>query len=47
MPLYSNLDIKDAGEIVKKLEDENITYKLEDDGKTILVHPEQIQEDYL
>ncbi|HHX23625.1 MAG TPA: flagellar M-ring protein FliF [Thermoanaerobacterales bacterium] len=41
VPLYSNLDIKDAGEIVKKLEDENITYKLEDDGKTILVHPEQ------
>ena len=26
---------------MKKLEDENITYKLEDDGKTILVHPEQ------
>lgn len=41
VPLYSNLDLKDAGEIVKRLEDSNISYRLEDDGKTILVNPEQ------
>lgn len=41
IPLYSNLDIKDAGEIVKKLEDDKIPYELEDGGKTILVDPEQ------
>lgn len=33
--------MKDAGEIVKRLEDSNISYRLEDDGKTILVNPEQ------
>lgn len=41
VPLYSNLDIKDAAEIVKKLEEDNISYKLENQGKTILVTPEQ------
>lgn len=41
VPLYTNLDIKDAGEIVKKLDDLNISYELEDGGKTILVDPEQ------
>ncbi len=41
VPLYTNLDIKDAGEIVKKLEDLNVPYELEDGGKTILVDPEQ------
>lgn len=41
VPLYSGLDIKDAGDMVKKLEDENIPYKLDEDGKTILVNPEQ------
>ncbi|HHY41921.1 MAG TPA: flagellar M-ring protein FliF [Thermoanaerobacterales bacterium] len=39
--LYSNLDIKEAAEIVKKLEENNIPHKLEDEGKTILVDPEQ------
>ena len=41
VPLYSNLDIKDAGEIIKKLDENNIRYSLEDQGKTILVDPEQ------
>ncbi len=41
VPLYTNLDISDAGEIVKKLDDLNISYELEDGGKTILVDPEQ------
>ncbi|HHY70518.1 MAG TPA: flagellar M-ring protein FliF [Thermoanaerobacterales bacterium] len=41
IPLYSNLDIKDAGEIVKKLDDDKIPHRLEDGGKTILVDPEQ------
>ena len=41
VPLYSDLDIKDAGEIVKKLDDNKIPYRLEDGGKTILVDPEQ------
>ena len=37
---YSNLDIR-CGEIVKKLDDDKIPYRLEDGGKTILVDPEQ------
>jgi len=40
VPLYSNLDAKDAGAIVKKLEDMKIAYQLEDNGTTISVHPE-------
>lgn len=39
VPLYTNLDIKDAGEIVKKLDEEKIPYELQDNGKTILVDP--------
>ena len=41
VPLYTDLDMKDAGEIVKKLDDNKIPYRLEDGGKTILVDPEQ------
>ncbi|GAQ26260.1 flagellar M-ring protein [Tepidanaerobacter syntrophicus] len=41
VPLYTNLDIKDAGEIAKKLDDLNIPYKIADGGKSILVTPEQ------
>lgn len=40
--LYTNLDAKDAGDIVSKLEDSKIAYKLEDGGKTILVDPKQV-----
>ncbi len=35
--LFSNLSPKDAGEIVKELQARNIPYKLEKNGKTILV----------
>ncbi|HHW02870.1 MAG TPA: flagellar M-ring protein FliF [Thermoanaerobacterales bacterium] len=41
-PLYTNLDAKDAGEIVKKLDDEKIAYKLADNGRTIMVDPKQV-----
>lgn len=40
--LYSNLDEKDAGEIVKKLEEMNIPYKLADGGKTILTDAKDV-----
>lgn len=39
VPLYSDLEPKDAGEIVKKLEDMKIPYELRDSGKTIMVDP--------
>jgi len=41
IPLYSNLDVKDAAEIAKKLDENKIPYRLEDQGETILVKPEQ------
>lgn len=40
VPLYSNLDTKDAAAIVKKLEEMKVAYELEDGGETILVDPE-------
>lgn len=42
VPLYTDLDAKDAGDIVNKLEDEKIAYKLADGGKSILVDPKQV-----
>jgi flagellar M-ring protein FliF len=39
--LFSNLDIKEAGEIAKKLDDMKVSYKLDDGGQTILVDPEE------
>ncbi|MCG0274592.1 MAG: flagellar M-ring protein FliF [Thermosediminibacteraceae bacterium] len=42
VPLYSNLDEKDAGDIVKKLEDMKIPYKLADGGKTILTDAKDV-----
>lgn len=42
VPLYTNLDEKDAADIVSKLEDSKIAYKLEDGGKTILVDQKQV-----
>jgi len=41
VPLYTNLEVKDAAEIAEKLEENNIRYRLEDQGETILVDPEQ------
>jgi flagellar M-ring protein FliF len=41
-PLYTNLETKDAAQIVKKLDDMNISYRLDDDGKTILVEPKDV-----
>lgn len=40
VPLYSDLDTKDAGAIIKKLDEMKIPYDLEDGGTTISVHPE-------
>ncbi|TYP59933.1 flagellar basal-body MS-ring/collar protein FliF [Thermosediminibacter litoriperuensis] len=42
VPLYSNLSERDAGEIVKKLEDMKIPYKLSDGGKTILADAKDV-----
>ncbi len=36
-PLYSNLSSKDASSIAKKLQEDKIPYKLEDEGNSILV----------
>jgi len=41
VPLYTSLDVEDAAEIAEKLDENNISYKLEDEGTTILVKPEQ------
>ncbi len=38
--LYAELDEKDASAVVARLEEEKITYKLVDNGTTILVRPE-------
>jgi flagellar M-ring protein FliF len=40
--LYSNLDEKDAGEIVKKLDDMKIPYQLTDGGRTILTDAKDV-----
>ncbi|MDN5330951.1 MAG: flagellar M-ring protein FliF [Tepidanaerobacteraceae bacterium] len=42
VPLYSNLDEKDAGEIVKKLDDMKIPYRLTDGGRTILTDAKDV-----
>lgn len=36
-PLYTNLDPKDASAIVANLNEQNVTYRLTDEGRTILV----------
>ncbi|SHM10449.1 flagellar M-ring protein FliF [Caldanaerovirga acetigignens] len=40
--LYSNLDEKDAGEVVKKLDDMKIPYRLTDGGRTILTNAKDV-----
>jgi len=40
--LYSGLNAKDAGEIIKILEENKIDYKLEDNGQTILIDPSKV-----
>lgn len=40
VPLYTNLDLREAGEVVKKLDGMKVKYELSDAGKTILVAPE-------
>lgn len=42
--LFSNLSEQDAGSITKDLQEQNITYKLSDSGKTILVEKDKIDE---
>ncbi|ADL07856.1 flagellar basal-body MS-ring/collar protein FliF [Thermosediminibacter oceani] len=41
-PLFTNLSMQDAGEIVKRLEDMKIPYKIADGGKTILVESKDV-----
>jgi len=40
--LYSNLDLKEAGEITKALDQANIKYEVKGDGSTILVPRDQV-----
>jgi len=40
--LYSNLSPQDANQIVKKLQEKSIEYKLESEGTTILVPDDKI-----
>lgn len=40
--LFSNLDEADAGAIVEDLETQNMTYRLEDSGRTILIDEQQV-----
>lgn len=42
--LFSNLELKDAGEIVSDLESKKISYKLENDGKDILIDSKNVDE---
>ena len=43
VPIFTNLDIKDSGQIVESLEAKNITkYKIEDSGSTILVSEKEV-----
>lgn len=42
--LFSDLDEADAGAIVENLKTEGIDYKLEDDGKTILIDEAQVDQ---
>ena len=44
VPLYSGLTQQDAGEVVKKLAEKNIAYKLAADGTTILVPSKVVRE---
>lgn len=41
VPLYTNLDQKDAAAIVEQLKEKKVTYRLSDDGSTILVPESQ------
>jgi flagellar M-ring protein FliF len=41
-PLFSNLTSEDAGEIVKNLKEQKIPYRLESDGKAILVPADKV-----
>lgn len=41
-PLFTNLTTEDAGEIVKKLKDQKIPYRIAGDGKAVLVPSEKV-----
>lgn len=43
-PLFTNLKLDDAGEIVEKLKESNINYQLVDSGTTILVSSDKVYE---
>jgi flagellar M-ring protein FliF len=43
-PLYTNLPPEDASDIISKLKEERVPYKLEGDGSIVLVPAEQIYE---
>lgn len=43
VPIFTNLDIQDSGQILESLEEKNITkYKIEDGGATILVSEKEV-----
>ncbi|MDD4518662.1 MAG: flagellar basal-body MS-ring/collar protein FliF [Limnochordia bacterium] len=42
VPLFTGLESKDAGEILRKLDEQGVSYKLTDQGTTILVPQEQV-----
>jgi flagellar M-ring protein FliF len=41
-PLFSNLNADDAGEIVKKLKEQKVPYRISDDGKALLVPSDKV-----
>lgn len=41
VPLYTDIDLRDAAAITEYLEDKNISYELKDEGGTILVPEDQ------
>ena len=43
-PLFANLGSDDAGEIIKKLKEQKVPYKLSADGKAILVPADKVYE---
>ncbi|MDI6895088.1 MAG: flagellar basal-body MS-ring/collar protein FliF [Bacillota bacterium] len=42
VPLYTGLDISDAAGITQKLSEQGVPYRLQDDGRTVLVPDQQV-----
>lgn len=41
-PLFTNLTSEDAGEIVRKLKEQKVPYRIEGDGKTVMVQADKV-----